>query len=563
MADAPAGTVAEVLLARANDPSDGLRTRDRTWSWDDVVTESARRAALATSLRREGPFHIGVLLDNVPEFLFWLGGAALSGATIVGLNPTRRGAELAHEVTVADCQLVVTDAAGASLLAGLDGLFDAGAATDRIVRIDDPGYDALVAAQPSELAVAAGLDASTLYLLLFTSGTTGRAKAVRCTNGRLVGIGQRLATGWGFSHDTVSYCCMPLFHGNALMSLWIPTLVAGGCIALPPKFSASQFLDDVRRFGATYFTYVGKAIAYVLAEPERPDDAGNPLQSGFGTEASPADRIEFRRRFGCTLVEGYGSSEGAGLVAPDPATPLAALGRPLTPGVVILNPDTLEICAVARLDEHGRVTNPDQAIGEIVGRDAVERFEGYYNNPDANAERTRRGWYWTGDLGFLDDAGYIHFAGRKGDWVRVDGENLSTLHVESVLRRHPDIALAAAYAVPDVRSGDQMMTAVELTSDAAFDAASFARFLAGHADLAPKAIPRFVRVSPELPTTGSSKILKRILQSERWNAADPVYVWAGRGRPEYRLMTAADRQELEDALLAAGRSVSASQPTSG
>ena len=516
------------------------------------MTECARRAALAARLRREGPFHIGVLLDNVPEFLFWLGGAALSGATIVGINPTRRGAELAHEVIVSDCQFVVTDAQGTTLLAGLDGPFGGGAATDRVVRIDDPEYAALIAAQPSEPAVAPDLDASTLYLLLFTSGTTGQAKAVRCTNGRLVGIGQRLATGWGFSRDTVSYCCMPLFHGNALMSLWIPTLVAGGCIALPRKFSASRFLDDVRYFGATYFTYVGKAVAYVLAQPERSDDRDNPLQSGFGTEASPADRVAFRRRFGCTLMEGYGSSEGAGLVSPDPSTPLAALGRPLTPGVVIVNPNTLETCAVAQLDEFGRVTNPDDAIGEIVGKDAVDRFEGYYNDADANAERTRHGWYWTGDLGYLDDAGYIYFAGRKGDWARVDGENLSALQVELVLCRHPDVVLAAAYAVPDVRSGDQVMAAVELAPGEVFDPAAFARFLAEQADLAPKAVPRFVRVSPTLPTTGSNKILKRSLQAERWNTADQVYAWSGRGEPDYRLMTATDRQQLENALRAAG-----------
>jgi fatty-acyl-CoA synthase len=107
------------------------------------------------------------------------------------------------------------------------------------------------------------------------------------------------------------------------------------------------------------------------------------------------------------------------------------------------------------------------------------------------------------------------------------------------------------------------MAAVELTSGAEFDAAAFAAFLAEQADLAPKANPRYLRVSPTLPTTGSNKILKRSLQSERWNTGEPVYVCAGRGQPEYRLITAADRQQLEDALLAAGRPVAASQPVSG
>ncbi|MGW1681519.1 AMP-binding protein [Saccharopolyspora sp. NPDC002376] len=109
-------------------------------------------------------------------------------------------------------------------------------------------------------------------------------------------------------------CCMPLFHGNALMALWAPALLAGSCVALAPKFTASGFLADVRHYGATYFTYVGKALGYLLGQPERPDDAENTLTHGFGTEASPEEQAEFKRRFGAKLYEGYGSSESAGMI---------------------------------------------------------------------------------------------------------------------------------------------------------------------------------------------------------------------------------------------------------
>lgn len=543
-------TIAQLLLDRADDSRDGLRTTERTWSWSEVVAESANRAALAQSRRVDGPFHIGVLLDNVPEYLFWLGGAALSGAAVVGINSTRRGAELEHEITQTDCQLIVTDAAGHALLDGLD----LGAATDRIVRIDDPSYPAQLAATPGAIEAAADVSPDTLFLLLFTSGTTGRSKSVICSQGRLANSATNGLRLWGINAADVSYCCMPLFHGNALMSLWAPTLAAGGCVALPVKFSASRFLDDVQQLGATYFTYVGKAIAYVLATPERPDDRDNQLIRGFGTEASPDDRAEFDRRFGCRLIEGYGSSEGAGLVMPSPDAPTGALGRPLGPDVCILDPDTMEPCAPAELDEFGRVLNPDEAIGEIVGMTAAEKFEGYYKNADADAERTRNGWYWTGDLGYLDADGFIYFAGRKGDWVRVDGENLSALQVELVLRRHPDVVLAGAYAVPDERSGDQVMVAIELRVDSTFDPVTFAGFLAAQPDLAPKSVPRFVRVSPALPTTGSNKLVKRSLQLERWNGDDPVWRWAGRGAPEYTSMSDTDRGALDDAIVANGRS---------
>ena len=112
---------------------------------------------------------------------------------------------------------------------------------------------------------------------------------------------------------------MPLFHGNAIMALWAPALANGATVCLTPTFSASRFLSDMRFFGATFFTYVGKALGYLMATPEQPDDADNPLTRGFGTEASPEDQIEFRRRFGAELFEGYGSSEGGAVATPDPA----------------------------------------------------------------------------------------------------------------------------------------------------------------------------------------------------------------------------------------------------
>src|SRR5690606_3039783 len=139
--------------------------------------------------------------------------------------------------------------------------------------------------------------------------------------------------------EDVCYCPMPLFHGNALMALWAPALAVGATVALTPKFSASMFLPDVRFYGATFFTYVGQAIGYILATPDRPDDADNTLTHGFGTEASPEDKAAFRRRFGATLLEGYGSSESAGMIERDPGTPPTALGRPARDGVCVVDPE--------------------------------------------------------------------------------------------------------------------------------------------------------------------------------------------------------------------------------
>ncbi len=512
-------TIAELLLARADDDHPGLRVEDDVWSWRDVVAASAERAELLRQIEPGGRPHLGVLLPNVPEYLFWLGAAAMTGSVVVGVNPTRRGEALAGDIRRTDCSMVVTDAEGAALLDHLD----LGLPPERVLRVDLPGYAEQVAAHrgadPGEVVARSAPPAGDLYLLLFTSGTTGAPKAVRCTQGRLSSIAVRSADAYGFDRSDVAYCTMPLFHGNALMVLWGPALVVGATVALARRFSASGFGPDIRRYGATTFTYVGKALAYILATPPQPDDATTTLRRGFGTEASVADFAAFEERFGCTLTEGYGSSEGGVAISRTPDTPVGSLGRP-TDDVAVMDPETLEECPPAEFDRAGRLINGDVAVGEIVNRSGPGRFEGYYADEEATADRIRHGWYWTGDLAYRDPAGYLYFAGRRGDWMRVDSENLSAGPIERVLVRFGPAAAVAVYSVPDPRSGDQVMAALELLPGEPFDPAAFAAFLAAQPDLGTKWTPSFVRVTGALPQTASGKVTKNPLRAEGWWRAD-------------------------------------------
>jgi fatty-acyl-CoA synthase len=156
-------------------------------------------------------------------------------------------------------------------------------------------------------------------------------------------------------------------------------------------------------------------------------------------------------------------------------------------------------------------------------------------------------------LGYVDHDGYLYFAGRSGDWIRVDGENTSALVTERVLRRHPDIVAAAVFSVPDVSSGDQVMAAIEVHEGVGFERLDLPTFLAGQPDLGTKGAPRFVRVSHALPTTGSNKLRKRDIQLEGWRTDDPVYWWPGRGSPHYRRMGEADKRALRDEFVRNGR----------
>ena len=540
--------LADQLLARADDPKPGLLAEDRVVEWRSVVEEVRARAALALALRRPGPFHIGVMLENVPDFVYWLLSTAFSGATVVGVNTTRRGGQLAADIRHTDCQLLVTSD-------GLRGLLDheTPVAADRMLSVDSADY-ARVVDEHRGRDVAAAVDESAPALLMFTSGSTGAPKAVICSHARLAATGPRSAEHLGILADDVLYESMPLFHGNAVFANLAPALALGATVALRPTFSASAFLADVRRYGATYFNYVGRALAYVLATPEQPDDAHNPLRLGFGTEASARDREVFERRFGCRLIESYGSSEGVISMARPPGTPDAALGVPNSPtmDVAVLDPETGAECPRAQLDATGRLLNPE-AVGELVNRAGVGTFEGYYRNEAATAERIRDGVYWTGDLAYRDADGWFYFAGRSSDWLRVDSENFAAAPVETILLRHPDVVMAAVYAVPDPRTGDQVMAALELRDGASFDAAAVAEFLGGQRDLGTKWAPRFVRVVASMPLTGTHKVDKAPLRRDGWRCADPVWWRPGR-ELAYRPFTPADAADLTAAFAAAGRS---------
>ena len=536
-------TIAALLAARAGDANPGLRADEQRWTWAEVVRACAARAALFDELGVAGR-HIGVLLENVPEYVFLLGGAALSGSVVVGINPTRRGDELARDVRHTDCAVVLTDATQAPLVQGLDlgapvHLVDAQEWKDRV---EEHGAAAIPGSLP---------DADALYLLIFTSGSTGVPKAVQMSQGRAARTAHAGAV--AFTPADVLYCSMPLFHGNALLANLFPAMVSGASVALRRRFSASELLPDVRRYGCTYFNYVGRALSYVLATPEQPDDADNPLTWCLGSEASPRDRKEFRRRFGCFVAEGYSSSEGAVVITPFSGMPSGALGKPAEgTDVAVVDAATGEECAPARFGAGGELLNAEEAVGEIVGRSSLSSFEGYYANPEATAERSRQGWYWTGDLGYRDEDGTFFFAGRTADWLRVDGENFAAGPVEQVIGRFPGVASVVVYGVPDPKTGDQVMAAVELDAGAAFEPEAFEAFLAEQSDLGTKWAPRFVRVVQAIPVTATGKVDRKPLRAERWTTDDPIW-WRRDRSTAYQRLTDQDVADLRAAFRDAGR----------
>ncbi|OBG83107.1 acyl-CoA synthetase [Mycobacterium sp. E802] len=499
--------MAETLqqLLREHEGSDTVAVKygDHSWTWREHLAIANRQASALLKLADpDRPAHIGTLLGNTPDMLTAMAAAALGGYVLCGINNTRRGAALARDILRADCQILLTDAAHRELLAGLDlpG-----------VRVLDTGGDewAQMCADAGELTPLREVGPTDTFMMIFTSGTSGDPKAVQVAHMTVLFAGLALVERFGITDEDVCYLSMPLFHSNALLAGWSVAVGSGAAMA-PATFSSSGFLPDLRRYGATYMNYVGKPLAYVLATPEQPDDIDNPLRVAFGNEASDRDIAEFGRRFGAKVWDGFGSTEGAVIVTREEGCPQGSVGKGF-PGVAIYDPQTVTECAVAEFDADGVLVNGDKAIGELVNTTGAGLFQGYYNDDSATQDRLRHGMYWSGDLAYRDADGWIYLAGRTADWMRVDGENMTSAPIERILGRHPAVNHVAVYPVPDEYVGDQVMAAIVLQDDAALDPVEFAEFLATQSDLSPKAWPRHVWIADQLPTTATNKVLKREL----------------------------------------------------
>jgi fatty-acyl-CoA synthase len=548
-------TFAEVVRARAGDSRVGVVSGGERHTWGSVVQQAADRAAFLSAT--DGPatggagrqLHIGVLLENVPDYVYWTCAAALAGAVVVGINPTRRGPELAGDIRHTDCDLIITEDSLAGLLSGLDH----GVPLARIYNIDDPSYESLLTRYRGAALPAALPDPGAILLLLFSSGSTGAPKAVICSQGRFGMLARTMQERTELTRESVSYLSMPLFHGNSMMMNFAPSIHAGATLCLVRRFSASGLVRDVHRYGVTFVNYVGRALSYVLAVAEDPRDSGSTLQLAAGTEASVADADRFSKRFGCRVSEGYGQSEGMVRISRTPDSPPGSIGLPVGGADVrVMSEETGQECPRARISGEGRLLNPGESIGQIVVIGAAARFEGYYKNPEAQAERVRGDDFWTGDLAYRDQAGYFCFAGRSTDWLRVDSENFAAGPVERVIERWPDVAVSLVYAVPDPRTGDQVMCALQMAGGVGFDPPAFSAFLDGQPDMGTKWHPRFVRIMRQVPVTGSNKTTKTGLRREAWLTDDPVF-WRPDPGSGYLPLRAADREVLASLFARHGR----------
>jgi fatty-acyl-CoA synthase len=404
-------------------------------------------------------------------------------------------------------------------------------------------------------------------MVIYTSGTTGLPKGINNNHAKLLLIGATVSTRMGLGPDDVGYACMPLFHSNALFLGFQPAFHACGALGIRERFSASSFVPDVKRYGVTFWNYVGEPVHYILAALEReyggdeerilvevaqhPD---NRLRYAVGNGAAPPDIDRFIRWLGLEdMFELYGSTEAAISTFRRRGDPRGSVGEISDPAVVILNERGVE-CPPAELGRDGKIANYADAVGEIcrVAPD-TSLFQGYFDNGAANDQKYRAGVYHSGDLGHVqihDEKRYLFFDGRTDDWIRKDGENFSAGQVARLLMEHPDVVLAAAYGVPCAVSDELVMAALKLREGSRFDASAFFAYCdrqTREGSMDQKWFPDFVRIVDEFEYTETQKILVRNLKKlhfDRRRLPGAELYWRRRGDDCFHPLTAADYEAL-------------------
>ena len=468
------------------------------------VCDRAQRVAGALQYLGVGPGdRVATMLESSIEYVSAWFGIVWAGAVDVPVNTEYKGMFLEHVLRDSEANVLVIDGRWLDRLAGLD-LPD----LHHVIVVGEPvggsggreqhDLGELLRASPVPRVLREPRD---LVYIMYTSGTTGASKGVMHSNRSAFWYIQPFLRQLGWREGDVVYANFPLFHQMGRSTMTTAAMWQGERVVLRPVFSLSDFWRDVRDVGATIFGFLGSIILMLAQQPERPDDADNPLRVGFGAAAPPELMKAFEERFGVTLLENYGSTECG---VPSHAMPgdikVGTMGRPTW---------------YMDVEIHDSSDNPlpPGVKGEIVvrPREPDSIFAGYWRNPEATVEAFRNLWFHSGDAGFIDDEGYLVYQDRIKDSIRRRGENISSFEVERAVHAHDTVAECAAYAVPSDFTEDEVMIAV-VPSGEKVDARAIFEF---SIETIPRfAVPRYLRVVDALPKTPSQRVRKFLLREE-------------------------------------------------
>lgn len=340
-------------------------------------------------------------------------------------------------------------------------------------------------------------DDKDIALILHTSGTTSRPKRVPLAHANLLTSARNVATTYQLTPDDVSLCVMPLFHVHGLVASTLATLRSGGTVVVPAKFNPLSFWSTVREHGATWYSAVPTIHQVLLSRAKGARPAGaEQLRFIRSCSASLAPQLmaDMEATFGAPVLEAYGMTEAAHQMASNPLPPLSRKAGSVGRGTAV---------EIGILDEAGEVLPPG-ATGEVSIK-GPNVFNGYEGNPEANAESFSNGWFRTGDQGILDSEGYLTLVGRIKELINRGGEKISPREIDETLLRHPAVAEACCFAIPDRVYGEGVAAAVVLK-----DSASEKDLIAHcRSSLSDFKCPTTIYIMEAIPRTATGKIQRR------------------------------------------------------
>ncbi len=515
-------TIGRVLdrITRADPGKTFVEIGGAEFSYADLQQGALRTASMFRELGICHGDRVCLFMPNSIEYLYCWFGLSELGAISVPINTAYRRDETAYILNNAEAAALVADSSLSEA---------AGAAADlapgirhRILRGDRPAgegwtpfREAFDRAEP--LAERPDVSPDDVSMLVYTSGTTGNPKGVMVTHRMYAAAGQ------GFAHWTQAtpedrfFTCLPFYHANIQYYSTMGALAAGATLIIVDRFSASRFWRQVREARATVVNFIGMMMPVLAKNPVSPDDSDNTVRLFYGSPSfSPEFLSEFQQRFATDIIVGFGMTETCyGTIET-----IREERRAGSSGRARRHPDARFENTVRIADAETGVHAGPGAVGEITIKNPAVT-PGYWRNDEQNRETLRDGWLYTGDLGWLDDDGFLYFVDRKKDIIRRRGENISSQEVENVIKASPNVLDCAVVAVPSDLGEDEVKAYVTPRPGATVNPEEVVYWCAER--LAYFKVPRYWEVRNELPRTPSLRVRKDVLRQERDDLIEGCY----------------------------------------
>lgn len=486
-----------------------FRFNDQVFGFEDLDRESDKVAAGLQSLEIDKGDKVAIEMENRPEFLFLLFGLCKIGAIEVPINTAHRGSLLAYMVNQADCRLMVVEAKFLDRVAPvfkdlpkIEKVLVLKERGEKLPKLKRPTFDYRKLVDNDGKYSRVDVIWTDPFAIMFTSGTTGPSKGALLPHSYAIHQGEITTNAAEYTEKDCLYTVLPLYHGNAQLLSTIPALMNGARMVLRERFSASRFWEEVKKYGCTEFNYIGAILPILYKAEPKPDDADNPLRIMLGGGA-PMDLFEdIEKRFGVTLIEGYGMSE---------------VGIPVMNTLKVRKPGTcgkpLPDYVVKVVDENGVQVGPGTP-GELLVRHLRPNsmLLEYYNMPEETIKAWRDLWFHTGDYLYYDEDGFFHFVDRKKDALRRRGENISSYEVEKVINAHPAVLESAAVAATSEMGEDEVMICLKVKPGEKVEPEELIAFCEER--MAYFMIPRYVRFMDKLPKTPTQRVEKYRLREQ-------------------------------------------------